>query len=521
MKKAFVLLAILLIGILLITACGKPTPTPSGTPTTSPTPSAGTPQKGGTLRYIYPYSPATTPGWPNDRANPQKLWMQWVCFEGLIKLKADGTPLPWLATSWEWGPQNQYITFTLRQGVKFHDGTDFTAEAVKTEGDIVISTGESNAVNWDRWEIINDYSVRLYLKEYLNDFWGTVAGVNMTFISPTAYKANGQEWMMEHPIGTGPFKFLSFEKDVSLKFVRNDNYWQPGKPYLDEIHFITVKEALTQQATMQTGDGDVLALQQGKILADMKALGFNVVAQYGGTDFLIFDTANPDSIYNNINLRKAIEYALPKQEMVDALGYGFLVVNNQMPPPDNPAHNPNVPTRDYDPDMARQLLDEGGLPVGTKLNIITIGSSGKALAIQEALGKVGLEVTLESVDNAKFWNYCMAGWSNAILDVGYAVGTNFAAWLRGYFPPVGVLDVSCKIPDAIVAKIQPALREQDPVKAKALNDEIIQMLFDDATFVPIYSNAMGYILATKVKGSGILTYADFSVWDPADTWLEE
>ncbi|HSW56942.1 MAG TPA: ABC transporter substrate-binding protein [Dehalococcoidales bacterium] len=533
MKKLVVILAIILVIAMAFTACAQATPTPTPAPTTPAvtptqpvttptTPVATTPaiKKGGILRYVYPYSPTSTPGWPNDRSNVQRMWTQWTIFEPLIKMQADGKPGPWLATSWEWGPQNTYVTFTLRKGVKFHDGTNFTSEAVKMEGDLIISTKESNTVTWDRWEIIDDYTVRLYLKHYQNDFWGTVAGINMCFFSPTAYKARGEAWMKENPIGTGPFKFKSFEKDVSLKFVKNPDYWQPGKPYVDEIHMITVKEALTQQATMQAGDGDILALQQGKILADMKALGFTVLSSFGGTDFIIFDTKNADSQYSDVRVRMAIEHALNKQDMVDALGFGFLVKNNQMPPPNNPSHNRNLPSRDYDPAKAKALLAEAGFPNGFQAKMITVGAAPKALAIQEYLKAVGIRVTLESVDNAKFWDYNMRGWSG-MLDTGFAVGTNFPAWLRAYFPPVGIFSVSSKIPDEIVAKIEPALREIDPVKAKAMSDEILKMVYENATFIPIYSNAMGYILAKNIKGSGIFEFVDFSVWSPENVWIDK
>jgi ABC-type transport system substrate-binding protein len=352
-----------------------PTTTKPATTTTAPSPTVNI-KKGGTLNYVYPYSPNAIPGWPNDRTNNQRIWTQWTVFEPLVKLQQDATPLPWLATSWEWGAQNMSITFTLRQGVKFSDGTAFTSEAVKLEGDLVLSTKESNSVNWDRFEIIDDSHVRLYLKNYTNDFWTSISGINMCFFSPTAYKANGKDWMMAHPTGTGPFLYKSFEKDVSLKFIKNPNYWQPGKPYLDGINMITVKESLTQQATIQAGEGDLLALQQGKILADMKKLGFNIVASYGGTDFIVFDTANAGSQFNNVKVRQAVEYALNKQDMVDALGYGYLVKNNQMSPPTNPGYNKNLPSREYNVAKAKQLLSEAGFPNGFTVRMITRTAAG-------------------------------------------------------------------------------------------------------------------------------------------------
>jgi peptide/nickel transport system substrate-binding protein len=455
------------------------------------------------------------------------MWTLGTIFENLIKLDAKGQPLPNLATSWEWGPNKTNITFKLRQGVKFHDGTDFKSDAVKLEGDIIIGTKESNTSTWDKWEVIDDYTVRLNLKQYQNDFWGTLAQVNMSFFSPTLYNNNSQniDYMKEHPCGTGPFMFKSFEKDVSLKMVKNPNYWKVDSegyrlPYLDGIDLITVKEPLTQQAKMEAGEGDILSLQEGKILSDMKAKGFDIKAAYGGTDFIAFDTVNANSQFKDVKVRQAVEYAINKQDMVDALGYGYTVKNNQMSPPNNPAFNPNLPSRDYDPDKAKALLKEAGFPDGLSVKMIVVGNTPKDLSVQQYLQAVGINVTLDSVDNAKFWDYNMKGWTG-LLGSGFAVGTSFPAWVKTYFPPNGIFDASVKVPQAILDMIAPALTETDDAKAKDMSNEMIKLFYEDVTLVPLYSNAMGFIVAPYVKDTGIYNYVDFGPWDPEKTWLDK
>jgi len=326
--------------------------------------------------------------------------------------------------------------------------------------------------------------------------------------------------MKAHPIGTGPFTFLSFEKDVSLKFRKNPSYWQAGKPYLDGIDMLTVKETLTQQATMQSGEGDILYAQTGKIVDDMKKKGFVINAAYGGTDFLIFDTANADSQFANVKARQAVEYAIDKQAMVDAQGYGYLVKNNQMSPPDNPGFYDKLPSRDYNPAKAKQLLAEAGYPNGLSIKIITVGAEPKVLAIQQYLKAVGIDATLESVDNAKFWDYNMKGWK-AVIDTGFAVGPNFPAWVKQYFPPTGTFDISCKLPASVLNGLDAALKEADPVKAKALSNAMIQAIYDDCPYIPIYSNARGFIISKKVHDTGIFSFVDFSLWSPELAWLSK
>jgi peptide/nickel transport system substrate-binding protein len=529
MKKYLVPISIMLLVVLLMTSCGKTATTTTVTPTTpgavtSTTSPASSVVKGGTLRIVYPYSPSTTPGDPNDRNEAQRSMMEWVCYEPLVRPTHSGSAEAWLAKSWEWGPDNKYITFKLREDVRFHDGTKFTSEAVKLEGDLVISTGESNAINWDRWEIIDDYTVRLYLKVYMIDFWSSVTGINMCFFSPTAYKAHqpdGKAYIAENPIGTGPFKYASFEKDISLKFVKNTDYWQPGKPYLDGLNYLVVKEDLTQRAAMEAGDGDLLELQQGKFLSDMKNEGFNILSAYGGTDFLMFDTMNADSVFSILEVREAIEYALNKKAMADALGYGFYIPNNQMSPPDNPDYNPDLPSRDYNPAKAKELLAQAGYPNGLTIKMITMGSDPKDLAIQQYLAEVNIQVEIDNMDNAKFWNTVMTGWTDEMVSTGYGVTSPFAAWIKFFFPPSGFLDVSAKIPDEVIAKLDPALSEPDPAKVKTRTNEIIKQLYEYAYLVPIYSNSMGMILTTKVHATGFFDFFDFSVWTPADIWMDK
>jgi peptide/nickel transport system substrate-binding protein len=529
MKKVFITLALVMVAILLFTGCGGGTTTNPATTTTA-TPSIKPPvstvqtstaptettkpavviQKGGTLRILYGLSPQSTPGWPGDTANFQKLWTCFTVFEALVKQDSAGQPIPYLATKWEWAPDKTYITFTLRQGVKFHDGTAFNAEAVKLDFDQLITEKNSATTNWDRWEIKDDYTITLYLKKYQTDFWGSISNWACFIVSPTVLK-QGVEYTKEHPVGTGPFKFDSFTIDVSLKFAKNPNYWQAGKPYLDRIDMYTVKEALTQQAKMQTGEGDILALQQGKALKDLADKGFNVIAQYGGTEILLFDSMNEGAVTNDPNIRKALEYAL---------GYGYFVVTNQVSPPSNPTYNKDIVGRDYNPAKAKELLKAAGYETGLSIKLsVTSDTQDLGQYLQQYWKAVGVETQLELIDNAKFWNYAYTGWTG-ILCIGYSISTNFPSVIRGYFPPTGIMDVSTKVPQAIIDLAATAIVETDTAKFEQYTKQLTQMFFDDCTVVPFYSNAMGDVLSNKVKDSGKYDYVDFSGWDPENCWLD-
>ncbi len=529
MKKIVLAITIILVFVFLLAACGKATTTAPTTTTsqpqvttTAPAPTTPAIKKGGTLRIVYPYSPASIPGWTGDTTNPQKLWTSWICYEALVKLDPKGNPLPWLATDWKWGPNNSYIDVNVRKDVKFHDGTNFTAESVVTHVNQLFKDKDSVTTNWDRIEKTGDFSFRLYLKIFMRDFWNGFGGWAMFFTSDTQLKEKGLDFVKTNPVGTGPFKYSSFEKDVSLKFVKNPNYWQAGKPYLDGIDFITAKEELTQQAKMEANEGDVLTLKTGKILQDLGKKGMIISTVTGSSNFIIFDTKNEGAATNDPLVRQAIEYAINKKEVADALGYGGMKPNNQVPFTGNPAFNPKIPTREFNPAKAKELLAQAGYPSGLKLKMVS-ETAGQDFAVmfQSYLKAVGITLDIEMVDNAKLWNYLFTGWTG-MISTGYSMGTNFPGFLRSYFPPVGVFNVSVKLPDDIVAKCVTAMKETDDAKFQTMSDEISQWVWDTAFFVPTVGVAMGYVIRPEVKGHDFLqTFYDFTMWSPENTWLNK
>jgi peptide/nickel transport system substrate-binding protein len=507
------------------TATAPPTSTSAAPTTTATTTATSAITKGGTLRWLYTYSLQKTPGWPTDTTNVQRVLLNWVVFEPLVRLGLDGVPQPYLATSWKWANDYKSITFNLRKGVVFHDGTPFTSEAVVTLGQINIDEKQAIAANWDHWAAVDDNTVTLFLKKYTIDVFVALSNTNMMFFSPTAYKKNGKDWIAEHPTGTGPFKYGSWTKDVDLKFVKNDNYWQPGKPYLDGIQVMFVTESLTLQSTLKAGGGDFASTIAGKPLADFKAAGFNVIAKAGGVSFIYFDNAHADSPYANPLLRQAVEHAIDKKSIVDALGYGYMQATNQMTPPQFFTFNSNLPSRDYNPTKAKQLLTQAGYPNGLQAKMITMsaGSSGagqRALAYQQNLKDVGINVTLDVVDNAGYWNYAYKGFNNEIAENDYAVSLYYPVFINGLFPPNGN-HVSIKLPDGAGDILSAAMSEPDPAKFKKLNDQLIQSIYDSAIFVPVYASARGFIMSPKVHNTNFYEYSEYNMWDPADTWLSK
>ncbi|MFQ9868594.1 MAG: ABC transporter substrate-binding protein [Bilophila wadsworthia] len=155
-------------------------------------------------------------------------------------------------------PDGLVYTFHLRKGVKFHDGTDFNAEAVKVNFDRV--TNPENKLkryslysNIAKTEVVDDLTAKVTLKTPFSPFINQLAHPSAVMISPTALKKYGKD-IMFHPVGTGPYKFVEWKQTDYLKGAKNENYWRPGLPKIDTITWVPVVDNNARSAMMRTGE---------------------------------------------------------------------------------------------------------------------------------------------------------------------------------------------------------------------------------------------------------------------------
>jgi peptide/nickel transport system substrate-binding protein len=475
------------------------------------------------LRYAQTTAPAGAIGWPSEFIGTTDGFMQYT-LEPLYKV-IDREYVPWLATSWDLAKDSSSITFHLRKGVKFHDGSNFDAKAVKFNYDALIAKKVSVARNWKSVDVVDDYTVRVNLSAYTNLMYTDFAQGNAFIVSPTAYEKHGLEWMRENPVGTGPFILESYTHDVNAMFKRNPNYWQEGKPYLDGIEAVWFAEQLTAAAALEAGDIDAIQIQIGSLPASMIAKNFTVESMTDGVISLMFDGANEDSPFHDKRVGQAVDYAIDKEAIVKAKGYGFWKANYQWPLEGFSTYDPNPPAaRRYDVDKAKQLLAEAGYPNGFKYRFV-VSPQGTdpdvAVAIQSFLGKVGIDVTIETPAYSKYVEYRNVNpWSGAFLmaPLGMAAGMNgffqsYVLTTNGLFksmyrPP----DVDQMILDSIATPVE------DPVKVKAIAD----YLYDQAMFLPVYATGQAAVYnGNRVHDASFLRGLKPSMWSPWDAWLSK
>lgn len=500
------------------------TPTASAAPKPTATAAPAGPQKyGGILKMITSPSPlylGDPPLLTDNASNSGAI----PCLEALIFSDNAGKMLPVLASNWSVAADNKSITFNLRKGVKFHDGTDFNAKAVKWNMDRYLAAKLTSSAQWSSIDVVDDYTIRLNLKAFQNTILNGLEGSAGMMISPTAFEKNGAEFSKLNPVGTGPFKFKSFARDVSMEYVKADGYWDAGKPYLNGLQFVYIADATTARLAFEAGVGDVMSASSESVAAEMIAKGYTAEKRPGALMNLIPDSSHSTSPFSNVKVRQAVSYAIDREAMAKSLGYGLWEVVNQPASAEHFGHIDDSPYK-YDPAKAKQLLAEAGFAKGFKTAIITANTFSRdpVVAIQAQLAAVGITVDINTVEFVAWNNYVAKGWDNALLYATQgATDTNYAAFLDRYYGAKSIRYPVMVKPAGLTDLIDKALATPDYATEKALCQQAVKMIVDDCTAIPLYIPSANFVLKPYVHdtyfsnrgGSGFR-------WSPNTAWLSK
>jgi ABC-type transport system substrate-binding protein len=556
-KKLSVPLVILIVVLTFLTACGNSptTPTPAAqttqpvvnpstmppstttsikpttlaatsattiapqTTTTAP-PASPTPKYGGIFKFADPRAPSTTIGWLAETGASGGMWT-YPMLETLMECDINNQFSPMLATQWVVADDLKSITFTLRQGVKFHDGSDFNAAVAKWNIDNMIAAKLSvNYTFMTAVEALDDHTLKITVSKYNNEMLNTLASVYM--VSKVAFDAKGKEGLRWNPVGTGPFKFVSFQRDVAIKYTKFADYWQKGKPYLDGLEMYFGADPVTMSAAFKAGDYDAMGGDLSSVFYDLQQSSYPIVKCYAGTYVLAPDSKNVDSPWNKLKVRQALDYAIDRDALVKARGFGYWQTLYQYANPGTPSYNNNLGNRAYDPVKAKQLLAEAGYAGGFQTKIYAdVASSDKdaITAIQAYMQAVNIKADLSILDFASYGNYRTKGWNNAVLAgmVGFFAnpnqGTDFY-WAKTafYFPSI---DKSDDLQNLHLASL--ATKEFDP----AAYQKLTQYEFDNALMLPLWAGSRGDAIKPFVKDSAFYTLSAWTGWKPYQTWLDK
>ncbi len=517
-----------------ITTTAQPTTVTVTTPAQSQTPTQvipPTPEKkyGGIIKII------ATPGinnlgYPGEPCTPGSILYARPAVEYLLSLKSDGSGevVGELAESYEWSPDYKSLTLYLRKGIRFHDGTQFNAEAVKYNLELHKAGSRTDLEPMESIDILDDYTIRLNLSSYNSRFIFGLMSLSGFMVSPTFLKEKGDGATL-FPVGTGPFRFVEYKPDVSLKYEKNPDYWQEDKPYLDGIEFIFIADPVTQLAALKAGEAHVLRQVDIKDIPGLNAQGFNIVMSPGPVNGLAGDSNHPDSPFNNIRVRQAIAHAIDNNDISEAFGYGYWKSVNQWFPSGNPAYNPDIVGYPFNPEIARQLLAEAGYPQGFKTEIYYCQNfliqDDIYIAIQGYLAQVGINAELKPTQRGAFMAHIAEGWQNQLVHMYTVVGLGMDPIFHLYnqmssnslYYDTG----SLWIPKDYDTLLFETFAQPDTVKYKAGLMQLGKYMIDDYLIaIPVVASANFLVTTTKCRDFDMHRYG-LAEWRPEEAWLSE
>lgn len=431
-------------------------------------------------------------------------------YECLLKYKDDSTEVePCLAESWDISEDGLTYTFKLRQGVKFHDGTDFNAEAVKFNVDrqTVNKTDDMPYADFvfgtvSECKVIDDYTVAIVLKQKNTAF---LANMAMCFgapiVSPTACKENGGS-LMENPVGTGPYKFVSWSKDDRVVLEKFEDYWgEKGK--CDQIIIKTIPDASAKINALTTGEVDII-----------DGIDTTMVEQLNADTNVTVDLTDGMNInymaYNTTRLDKETRVALSQSvnvdELVNSLYDGYASKATTILPTFLPGYSDKVTQVAYDPDTSKETLAKKGV---TEVKVITYSNdrpyntaTGKTLA-EAIIGyfeKVGVKADVSTFDWTTYkdkiiagdYDVCFYGWNGDNGDPD-----NFLNLLSDDDPSMNVARFNDeKFNEYISTGIATAAGEE----RNAIYAEAEQYVADEAAWLPISHQQNITACRTNIKG---------------------
>ena len=531
-KNHDILMAVFLLGASLFFANAGPlyAAEPAKTiPSSAKTATAkdSTPVYGGILRVADQYDGVSI-GYPPKMIRMDSSRQAVPALEALFRTDKTGNAVPWLAESSKNNVAGKYVTLILRKGIKFHDGTDFNAEAVKWNLDQCIAAKSQGTEKFKSVEIVNAYAIRINLTEWDSTIISSLTQPIGMMISPTACKKNGEEWAAKNPIGTGPFQFVSWEKEVRTVYKRFDSYWQKGKPYLDGIVWAIMPDQFTQTLSIKKGELDLVWWVSAKDIPGLEKDGF--VITYGssgsGSVALIPDSANPKSPFADVRVRRAAQYAIDTDAVVKAIYSGIGETATQWIYKSHWGYNPAVVGYPYDPAMARKLLTEAGYPNGfkTKLHYRTNPQDDLLFtAIQGYLKAVGIDAELDPMLTGGYDKIAMLGgkWEGLIIN---AVSPNpdLAAALAARYAGGGQYFASMLTPEDYLKAIQNAVHAADFKTKQKWTREVMKLMVDKYALQIMLTAKTPFAVARPgVHKHGIMGTPDAGLWTPEDAWLEK
>jgi peptide/nickel transport system substrate-binding protein len=371
-------------------------------------------------------------------------------FDGLTMRGADMKLQPGLATSWEFLDNDTRIRFKLRENVRFHDGEPFNAAAVKFTFDRLLGPEgakgpqQSNYSSIDKVVAVDEHTVDFVMKRPDPVILTKLAGYGGMIVPPKYLQEKGDAYFNEHPVGTGPFKFVEYKPKISLTLARNDEYWG-GKPKLDEVVYRFIAEPATQVAELQAGRVDIAtAIPLGLVDTIKKSSNAAIVSTSGpGTVVARYDTSR--GITKDRDVRRALIMAVDRDAIIKQLLLGYAKPIASFQGDLSFGYDAALKPLPFNPAEAKKLLAKAGVKPGAAIQLDIRGSDSQfrevAQAIAGYLQGVGIKTTIKPYETpvlindiipqgktGEMWQMYWGGWTYDYDNTAYLMYHTGQKW---------------------------------------------------------------------------------------------
>lgn len=495
----------------LVGACA-PQQTAPGTPTgQTPTAASAGPHRGGTLRLGVDGEPGGLD--PIKVPGNQFLRYSRLFFNNLLNSDANGRLVPGLAESWS-TQDNKTFVFKLRKGVKFQDGTDFNADAVKFTLDratgpeaIASRRGYLSAAGLTSYEVVDDYTIKFNLKAANAAFPAyLVDGGTPAIVSPTGVKKWGDKFMTQ-PVGTGPFELVEWVTGDHMTVKRFENYWRKDDkgnqlPYVDQIIIRPIPDESVRFLALRSGDLDLVDYVGPSDAATVQAdAGLRPVIWGTQRLSLVLNTNQPP--FDNKAIREALAWAVDREAIHKSIYGGTGSPAQSMLDPNNWAFDPQGKFYTRDLAKAKAKLAEGGKPNGFKFeakNYNTPLDLRVSQAIKAQLAEAGINMEIIPVERQQQSEVLSSGKFEAAFTMGYGLTADPDIELTKVLSSKGANNFGKYANpevDSLLAKAQQAV---DQAERKALYAKLQTLYLAESPQIFIHHNTTTTAMSKAVQG---------------------
>ncbi len=554
MKKKFTIwLMLVTVMALMLVSCGQETSTETETPSTGveeptevsvaePTEPPSGPQYGGTvIMSTNAEPPHLNP--LNNLLNTGLISGQ--LFPALLKYNLDMTPKPWLASSWEISEDGLTYTFYLDENAVWTDGVPITAEDVIFSFEEMIikhhPSGQSNFSSLESIDAPDDKTVIFNLSENYTPFMVYLSHMMAPIFPKHVYEGTDpldNPNNFEPKVTGGPFIFEEWVQGDHITLVRNDQYWVDELPYLDRFIFRFMPEPSTRVLALEAGEIDYIppgSLPESEVDAVREMEGI-VLGDTGYEAFIsvvTFGMNTRRAPFNDVLVRRAISYAVDRDFILEAVYFDHGFVSPGPIPPPSWAFDPSVTGYDYNPEKARQMLDDAGYPVGDdgvrfsmtityRPDVYVWSKSAEVIA--ENLREIDIAVELRPLESAAYYPAVYENWDFDMASVTWGAGPDphniSAIYHSDNIRPLIFTNFTGYSNPDVDALFDEAKTVTDQEERKELYSQIQAMLIEDSpaiwTVHPIRFSAYRETLQGMPPGPWYATR------DPADeVWVKE